>query len=68
MCRCQIHNMDTSNAIPYTDPGFDTIQQYIAQNEKVLVFLEGRITKIKKKAEQMACNSVINLIDNPNVS
>ena len=65
----QIHNMDTSNAIPYTEFGsFDTIQQYIAQNEKVLVFLGEGLHKIKKKAEQMACNSVINLIDNPNVS
>lgn len=65
----QIHNMDTSNAIPYTEFGsFDAIQQYIAQNEKVLVFLGEGLHKIKKKAEQMACNSVINLIDNPNVS
>lgn len=65
----QIHNMNTSNAIPYADFGsFDAIQQYITQNEKVLVFLGEGLHKIKKKAEQMACNSVIKLIDNPTIS
>lgn len=65
----QIHNMNTSNSIPYTDFGsFDAIQQYITQNERVLVFLGEGLHKIKKKAEQMACNSVIKLIDNSTTS
>ena len=61
----QIHNMNTSNAIPYSDFGsFDSIQQYLTHNDKVLVFLGEGLHKIKKKAEQMACNRVIQLIDN----
>jgi hypothetical protein len=60
-----IYNMDISTAEPYEVFGsFASISTYLntpGQN-KVLVFLGEAIHKIKKKAEQLACQEVIQKI------
>ena len=41
---------------------FQYIQSYIHQNDKCLFLLGSGVHKIKKKAEQMACNNIIERI------
>ena len=43
---------------------FKSIQEYIVQNTKVLIFMGEGQHKIKRKAEQIACNEAINYIRN----
>jgi dsRNA-specific ribonuclease len=60
----QIYNMDINNAVPYEQYGsFASITQEIELSSKVLVFLGEGTHKIKKKAEQMACNEVIQKLE-----
>lgn len=61
----QIYNMDISTAEPYETFGsFASISTYlnIPGQKKVLVFLGEATHKIKKKAEQLACQEVIQKI------
>jgi len=55
-----IHVVKPANAIPLSRfMNYNDIHQYMSQNKKILVFLgEGR-HKIKKKAEQFACEETI---------
>jgi len=51
------------DALPYTHFGsFPEIHAYIEKNNKVLIFLGGGQHKIKKKAEQIACEEAIKLL------
>ena len=58
----QIHETSKENAIDYkVFNSFSAIQDYIDENEKVLVFLGEGLHKIKRKAEQMACEETLKL-------
>ena len=58
----QIHETCKENAINYKIfNSFSAIQDYIDENEKVLVFLGEGQHKIKRKAEQTACEETLKL-------
>ena len=58
----QIHETCKENAIDYkVFNSFSAIQDYIDENEKVLVFLGEGQHKIKRKAEQTACEETLKL-------
>ena len=59
-----IHNANINNAISYENIGsFKNIHELLETNEKLLVFLTKADHKIKKKAEQLACENAINLLN-----
>ncbi len=58
-----IHNIDIASAIDFNNfNNFPNIHKYLEDNEKVLVFLGKGLHKIKKKAEQIACDEAIKKI------
>jgi len=58
-----IHLFTPDDAIPFEMFGsFIGIQNYLLENEHVFVFLANGIHKIKKKAEQIACEKAIGRI------
>ena len=58
-----IHNINIDDALDYSIfNSLFNIQQYIEEKEKVLVFLAKGQHKIKKKAEQIACDEAIKKI------
>jgi hypothetical protein len=59
-----IHNINMSSAIHITKfKSYNDIHQYMSENGRVFVFLSEGVHKIKKKAEQIACDLAIqNLI------
>jgi dsRNA-specific ribonuclease len=58
-----IHNIDIASAIDFNNfNNFTNIHKYLEDNEKVLVFLGKGLHKIKKKAEQIACDEAIKKI------
>ena len=58
-----IHNIDIKTAIHFNNfTNFQNIHKYLENNDKVLVFLGKGIHKIKKKAEQIACDEAIKII------
>jgi dsRNA-specific ribonuclease len=60
----QIYNLEHSDAINITDfASFKEIRDYVSTNGKIFVFMGDGQHKIKRKAEQMACNKAINLIN-----
>jgi ribonuclease-3 len=59
----QIHEFEISDSINFNVFGsFDEIQKYLDENNKCLIYLSSYTHKIKKKAEQMACNIALKLI------
>ena len=55
-----IHQQTISDAIPIeTFKTFAAIQKHIIQHDSVFVFLSSGTHKIKKKAEQIACENII---------
>jgi len=59
-----IHGLEHSNSIPFDQfSTFDEITEYVEEHSKVLVFLGEGLHKIKKKAEQIACEESINKIN-----
>ena len=59
-----IHNADIKNAINIDQlNSFKKIHEILETNDKLLVFLTKAEHKIKKKAEQMACELAIKLIE-----
>ena len=51
-----IHEIEITNAIPYQEFGsYSAIHDYVAAHNFVLVFMGKGVHKIKKKAEQIAC-------------
>jgi dsRNA-specific ribonuclease len=55
-----IYHATHTNAIPISSfKSYNEIHQYMCNNNKIFVFFGGAKHKIKKKAEQMACNEAI---------
>jgi dsRNA-specific ribonuclease len=60
----QIYNMDIQRALPYEKFGsFSNIQDCIAKEDKIFVYLGKGTHKIKKKAEQIACERALQLFN-----
>lgn len=60
----QIHNVTTSNAIPVQRfSSFVEIHQHMSEQGKIFIFLGEGTHKIKKKAEQSACEFAISNLD-----
>ena len=60
----QIHNLIPKNAIHISQfKTFKSIQDYITTNEKIFIFMGEGQHKIKRKAEQIACNEAIKFIN-----
>lgn len=62
-----IHNMDWRQALQFKELGsFQTIQDKLLETDgKIFVFLGEGTHKIKRKAEQFACDKTLQDIDNP---
>jgi dsRNA-specific ribonuclease len=59
----QIHETDPKNAIPFEQfKVFSKVQEYIRDFEKVLIFMSSAYHKIKRKAEQLACEKALSLL------
>jgi dsRNA-specific ribonuclease len=60
----QIHNLSISNATHInTLHNFKAVHEYIAENDgKIFLFLGKGLHKIKRKAEQIACNEALQLL------
>jgi dsRNA-specific ribonuclease len=55
-----VYNLKHSNSVPlYKFSSYIDIHQYMSKNNKVFVFLGEGTHKIKKKAEQIACDEAI---------
>jgi len=62
----QMHEFKIEQAIPYEElKSFQKIQEVFAEKGDILVLLGKAGHKIKKKAEQLACQEAIHLIENP---
>ena len=60
-----IHNLGVKQSINIKKfTKFDDIHQYMSENNKIFVFLGKGIHKIKKKAEQIACEEALKNINN----
>ena len=61
----KIHEVNKEDAIDFKIFGsFEKIQQHIELNGKIFIYFAEGIHKIKRKAEQMACEEAIKLIGN----
>ena len=61
---CHPHEVSHSDSISYENFGsFENIHKYLEEHEKVFVFFADSKHKIKKKAEQAACQIAINIIN-----
>ena len=59
-----IHNIIISQALPCSQFNtYSDIHQYMSERGKVLIFLGEGVHKIKKKAEQFACETAIRNLD-----
>ena len=59
-----IHNLSHSDAIPFSQFGsFDKIHEYLKDHETLFIFLASGEHKIKKKAEQMACELALQVLE-----
>ena len=55
-----LHEVDINNAIQYKSLGsYDSIHNYVEQHGHILVYMGSGKHKIKKKAEQMACEQAM---------
>ena len=62
-----IHNANISTAISFEElKSFKEIHNYLETNPKLLVFITKAEHKIKKKAEQLACENAIKIIQEYN--
>jgi len=60
----EIHGLTHDNSIPFEQfSTFQEITEYVEEHTKVLVFLGEGLHKIKKKAEQIACEESIKKIE-----
>ena len=61
----EIHEVKQEHAIPFeTIKSFDTIQTIFEEKESVFILMGTGTHKIKKKAEQIACDEAIQIIAN----
>ena len=59
-----IHNVSHKDAVDFSFfKNFKAVQDFILENSKVLIFMGEGQHKIKRKAEQIACNEAIKLIE-----
>ena len=59
-----IHNANIEKAINYDYlKSFKSIHDLLEKNDKLLIFISKAEHKIKKKAEQLACDKAIKLIE-----
>jgi dsRNA-specific ribonuclease len=59
-----IHTVSIENALSFSAfNSFEKIHEYMSQNNKIFLFLGGSRHKIKKKAEQIACEEAIKHIE-----
>jgi hypothetical protein len=59
-----IHNVNIDNAINLnTMESFKCIHDRLQKSDKLLIFLSKASHRIKKKAEQLACDSAISIIN-----
>ena len=59
-----LHAVKSQDALPITSfNSYNDIHMHMSQHNKILVFLGEGIHKIKKKAEQVACESAIRILD-----
>ena len=59
-----IHNLSHSDAIPFSQFGsFKKIHDYLKDKETLFIFLSSGEHKIKKKAEQMACELALQVLE-----
>ena len=59
-----IHGMSHTSATPWSDFGnFQSVQSHLESNDTVFIFLAESQHKIKKKAEQEACEKALELIN-----
>ena len=62
-----IHNANINDAVMFKDlKSFKEIHNILETNSKLLVFITKAEHKIKKKAEQLACENAIKLIEQYN--
>ncbi len=62
-----IHNADIENSVKFENlKSFKSIHDEVEKNEKVLIFITCAEHKIKKKAEQLACENAIKIIEQKN--
>tara|TARA_Y100000591_G_scaffold46852_1_gene35238 strand:- start:10819 stop:11880 length:1062 start_codon:yes stop_codon:yes gene_type:complete len=60
----KIYNMDINKAVKFENLGsFSKVHEEFEKRDKLLVFLTKQHHKIKKKAEQLACDEVIKLLN-----
>ena len=58
----QIHNVKYNEALQISDfKTFKSIHDYLTQHDKILLFMGEGQHKIKRKAEQIACNEAISI-------
>lgn len=63
-----LHELKTENALPYSHfNSFQNIQEHLSDHGFVFVFLAKSTHKIKKKAEQSACQEAIALLDSSQI-
>jgi dsRNA-specific ribonuclease len=59
-----LHAVKPHDALPVSSfKSYNDIHMYMSQHNKIFVFLGEGIHKIKKKAEQVACESAIRILD-----
>lgn len=61
----QIHNVEPSDALDFCTmfKNFQSIHSYMENHESILVFLSEGTHKIKRKAEQIACEKALRFMD-----
>ena len=60
----EIHETKITNALDFADiKSFKKITEMLETQEKLLIFMGKGIHKIKKKAEQIACEKALKLIE-----
>lgn len=61
----QIHNLDPNDAYDFCSvfKTFNSIHSYMENNDKIFVFLSQGTHKIKRKAEQIACEKALRFMD-----
>ena len=59
-----VHGLTHKSARPWSDFGnFQTVQTYLETSDSVFIFLAESQHKIKKKAEQEACEKALSMIN-----
>jgi dsRNA-specific ribonuclease len=59
-----IHNVSHKDAVDFSFfKNFKAVQDFILENSKVLIFMGEGQHKIKRKAEQIACNEALKLLE-----